>query len=594
MSYDPAGNQSSLSAPISVTTPVENPPSTPLLPVAVPLAYNTVSLVWTPSTSILSVGGYLVFRGTSPTSLTQVSNTYVPLYIDGFASPATTYYYAVTAYDIDGLQSGQSAAVSVTTPRELAPTAPSQLTGTAAAYNQVSLSWNKSTSLAGIWGYVIYRGTAPSTLSAIASDRTTLTYTDSTALPSTTYYYSVLAVDTFGLDSAQSNVVSVVTPKEPAPSAPTQLIGQAIASNDVSLSWMASTSPVGLWGYIVYRGASPSTLTAIGTSRTTTTYTDSTTSASTTYYYAVVAVDTYGLDSAQSSPVAVATPKEAPPSVPTHLAGVASAYNSVALSWTASTSPVGLWGYVVYRGASPSALTAIGTSRTTTTYTDTTTAPSTTYYYAVLAVDSFGVDSAQTAPVAVTTPKEPPPSTPTISNIQAVAYNDVSLTWTASTSPVGILEYVVYRGTSPTTLTAIGTSKTTSYTDTKTAASTTYYYAIVADDVDGLGSAQSAQASVATPKEPAPSVPLGLAAPTDTATQVGLSWNASTSPVGIGGYVVYRGSSPTTLSAIGSSKTTTYTDSTVHAAVTYYYSVAAYDVYGLYSAQSSPISVTTP
>jgi len=220
--------------------------------------------------------------------------------------------------------------------------------------------------------------------------------------------------------------------------------------------------------------------------------------------------------------------------------------------------------------------------------------PSTTYYYAVLAVDSFGVDSAQTAAIPVTTPKEPPPSTPTISNIQALAYNDVSLTWTASTSPVGILEYVVYRGTSPTTLTAIGTSKTTSFADTKTAPITTYYYAIVADDTDGLGSPQSAQASVTTPKEPAPSVPLGLAAPTNTASQVGLSWGVSTSPVGIGGYVIYRGSSPTTLSAIGSSKTTTYTDSTVHASTTYYYSVAAYDVYGLYSAQSSPISVTTP
>lgn len=591
--YDTLGNQSSLTAPIAVTTPVETAPTTPGLPVATPLAYNQVNLTWPASTSVLSIGGYLIFRGTSPSTLAQISYTFVPLFIDQYASPSTTYYYAVTAFDIDGLDSGQSATVSATTPRETAPTPP-VLTGQANAYNTVALSWSASTSVAGVGGYVVYRGTSPTTLSAIAQVKSGLVYTDTTAIPSTTYSYAVLAYDTYGLYSPQSNVLTIVTPKEPAPSAPSMLMVQALAANDVSLSWTASSSPVGLWGYVVYRGASPTTLAAIGESKTTTTYSDTTTAAGTTYYYAVLAYDTYGEASAQSAAMSVTTPKASGPTAPSKLMVQALAYNDVSLSWTASSSSVGIWGYVIYRGASASSLAVIGESRTTTTYTDATTAPSTTYYYAVLAYDNDGNASPQSSVVSVTTPKEPAPSVPTQLGAQALAYNDVVLSWMASTSPVGISTYVVYRGASASTLTAIGTSKTTGYTDTTTAPSTTYYYAVAAEDIYGLASAQTAAIPVVTPKEPAPSVPTGLNAPTVTATSVGLSWNASTSGVGIGGYVVYRGATSTSLSAMGSSKTATYTDSTVKASTTYYYSVAAYDVYGVTSAQSAAIPVTTP
>ena len=59
--------------------------------------------------------------------------------------------------------------------------------------------------------------------------------------------------------------------------------------------------------------------------------------------------------------------------------------------------------------------------------------------------------------------------------------------------------YLIYRGTSASTLTMIGQASTVSYTDTKVLSSTTYYYAIVAYDKWGSRSAQSAVGFVRTP-----------------------------------------------------------------------------------------------
>ena len=83
-----------------------------------------------------------------------------------------------------------------------------------------------------------------------------------------------------------------------------------------------------------------------------------------------------------------------------------------------------------------------------------------------------------------------------------------------------------------------------------------------------------------------------LTDPTDTASAVGLSWNASTDSTGtLAGYTVYRnGKSIGTTNA----STTTFTDSTVQPSTTYSYTVDAFDTAGNHSAQSSALQVTTP
>ena len=88
----------------------------------------------------------------------------------------------------------------------------------------------------------------------------------------------------------------------------------------------------------------------------------------------------------------------------------------------------------------------------------------------------------------------------------------------------------------------------------------------------------------------APSVPTGLSATAVSQSQINLSWSASTDTGGSGlsGYRIYRGGSQ-----IGTSATTSYSDPSLAAGTTYSYRVAAYDVAGNVSAQSSPASATT-
>jgi hypothetical protein len=89
------------------------------------------------------------------------------------------------------------------------------------------------------------------------------------------------------------------------------------------------------------------------------------------------------------------------------------------------------------------------------------------------------------------------------------------------------------------------------------------------------------------PALPAPSVPTGLATTSDTAGSVGLGWNASTG--GATGYTVYRDGTE-----VGTTDTTSYTDSTVSPSTTYQYTVDAFNAGGTHSAQSPALSVSTP
>jgi beta-glucanase (GH16 family) len=91
------------------------------------------------------------------------------------------------------------------------------------------------------------------------------------------------------------------------------------------------------------------------------------------------------------------------------------------------------------------------------------------------------------------------------------------------------------------------------------------------------------------PPTPPPTVPASLTAKAVSASQVNLSWSASSDPAGVAGYSVYRNGV-----LLSTSPTTSYTDSTVHPGSPYSYTVSAYDASGNASAQSAPATVTTP
>lgn len=91
------------------------------------------------------------------------------------------------------------------------------------------------------------------------------------------------------------------------------------------------------------------------------------------------------------------------------------------------------------------------------------------------------------------------------------------------------------------------------------------------------------------PDNDAPSVPSNLQYSANLSYRVGLQWTASTDNVSVTGYRVYRDGNQ-----IGTSQSSSYSDSTVKANTPYTYAVAAYDAAGNISGQSGSINVTTP
>jgi hypothetical protein len=83
-----------------------------------------------------------------------------------------------------------------------------------------------------------------------------------------------------------------------------------------------------------------------------------------------------------------------------------------------------------------------------------------------------------------------------------VTYNSVALSWTASTSSVGVAGYTVEEINGSTT-SSVGTTSSTTFTVGGLSASTTYQFAVTAKDTQGNVSAASNTVTVTTSAAPA-------------------------------------------------------------------------------------------
>ena len=129
-------------------------------------------------------------------------------YTDSSVTPTTTYYYVVSALNSAG-ESANSAQVTVTTPGQTVPAAPSTLTATAASRSQINLSWkNNATNATGVKIEQSTNGTTFTQIATVGANVTTYSATGLTA--NTRYYYRVRAYNAVG-NSAYSNKASART-----------------------------------------------------------------------------------------------------------------------------------------------------------------------------------------------------------------------------------------------------------------------------------------------------------------------------------------------------------------------------------------------
>lgn len=359
------------------------------------------------------------------------------------------------------------------------PSVPTNLAVTAASETQADLTWTASTDNLGVTGYKIFRDGVQ------IGTSTTASYSDTTCLKAIHYVFEVTAYDAAGNESGKSVAAEILMPggDTEAPSVPEIVAVDGMSTTQIDLAWIDSTDNIEVTGYKIYRDG-----VQVGTS-TTTSYSDTGLAEMTTYNYEVSAYDAAGNESAKSTAHPGTTLDGTPPSVPGGLTAIAASETRVNLSWTASTDNVAVTGYRVYRDGTEIAVA------TTNSFSDLTCAPSTTYSYQVASEDaSHNLSALSTAAQVTTTQDVTPPTVPTGLTAIAVSRSQVNLSWTGSTDAVGVVGYKVYRNGAN-----IGTSATTSYSDTTCWGNTQYTYKVSAFDLKGNESAQSGQAVVTTP-----------------------------------------------------------------------------------------------
>jgi chitodextrinase len=468
-SRETGANAPQLVVTTSAAAPDTTPPSQPGSLLVSGRTATSLTLGWTASTDNVGVDHYEVARDG-----TVLGNTVSTGYTDTGLAPSSLHHYAVVAVDAAGNRSSAALVDGTTAPDTTPPTAPTGLTLVGATATQVSLSWTAATDDVGVTGYRVFRN------GVLLGTSATTSYTDATVTGSTSYSYTVRAVDAAGNVSLDSAALSVTTPAAPdttPPTAPTGLTAPSVTPTQVQLTWNAATDNVGVTGYRIYRGG-----VRIGTS-TTTGYTDATVAAATTYSYTVTAVDAAANESVPSAALSVTTPAApdtTPPTQPGGLVVSATTATSVSLRWTASTDNVGVHHYEVSRDSGAPA------STTATAYTDSGLTPNTLYRYSVVAVDAAGNRSTAALVNGTTAPDTTPPTAPTGLAAAGVTATQVPLRWVAATDDVGVTGYRVYRNGL-----LLGTSATTSYTDLTVSAATSYTYTVSALDAAGNESPQS-------------------------------------------------------------------------------------------------------
>ena len=351
------------------------------------------------------------------------------------------------------------------------------------------------------------------------------------------------------------------TPPAP-PASPTGLSASAVSSSQIALSWNVAS---GATSYKAQRSADGSSgWTQVGTSSTTT-FTDSGLSPSTTYYYRVVASNSVG-DSAPSNVASATTPAGLPYSQPPQgsWVGTYGGDGYALLNWNGGTDLVSLPQSTLVFDQGSRFVWSSGTSE----------------------VRALQSPDAGTRRAACFSDDSQIRLRLTFTNAYSGSLHLYAVDWDS----LGRRENVtVDDGSGPRTATISTDFSQGAWVNATINVAAGGTVAVTVTHTGGRNAVLSGIFLGGAPAMPAP--PTGLVASAVSASQISLTWNASS---GAGTYKVQRSADGTSgWSQVGTSSTTTFTDSGLNPSTTYFYRVLASNSVGD-SAPSNVASATTP
>jgi chitodextrinase len=192
------------------------------------------------------------------------------------------------------------------------------------------------------------------------------------------------------------------------------------------------------------------------------------------------------------------------------------------------------------------------------------------------------------------------PTAPSALMATPASQTQIDLVWAPASDNVGVAKYLIERcpAAACTNFTQVATSPSTAYSDTGVSAAASYSYRTRAGDAAGNLGPYSDPVTATTPEagdgQP-PTVPGALSAAVVSATQINLTWTASSDDVGVTQYLIERcaGAGCSNFSQVATAPGATYSDSGLTASTSYSYRVRASDAAANFSLYSNTATAIT-
>jgi chitodextrinase len=329
------------------------------------------------------------------------------------------------------------------------PSIPTNVTVASKTDRTVSVTWSAATDNIGVTGYEVFRNGAKVAMTSSTS------YSDNGLNASTSYTYSVKALDAAGNSSELSEVLSVTTNPAPPSNMVTIYYKQGFAKpfihyRPVGGSWTTApgvlipTSEVGGYNKITINMGTSTQLEACfnnGSSLWDSNNTKNYKFGAGTFTFVPSNSGGSGVISS-GVPSTVVVEDKVAPTVPQGLKATSKTESTVNITWTASTDNVAVKGYYIYRNENKVA------NASTTSFKDTGLSSNKTYYYSIRAYDAAGNESSVSSILPVKTNAKVDtiaPTAPSDLEVSSINQTSIILEWESSKDNVRVVGYEIYQ-----------------------------------------------------------------------------------------------------------------------------------------------------